>query len=157
SGNNFNFDVANIAVASLKNGTHKILQRGATYGRYVSASDGTGYLTFLNRGTLFAVPFDLQTLEIHGTPAPVLDDVGYSSNAGHGLIDFSRDGSLVYRNNVGSGNRVVQWLDIAGKTESLLAKPDVYVYPRLSPDGQRLAIVGTEGGSQDLWVYDVRG
>jgi serine/threonine-protein kinase len=157
SGNSINFDVSSIAVASLKDGTHKTLQRGATYGRYVSASDGTGYLTFLNRGTLFAVPFDLQTLEVHGTPAPVLDDVGESNSSGHGLIDFSRDGSLVYRNFGGSGDRLVQWLNAAGKTESLLAKPDVYVYPRLSPDGQRLAIVASEGGSQDVWVYDVRG
>jgi Tol biopolymer transport system component len=157
NGNNSNFDIASIAVASLKDGTHKILQRGATYGRYVSASDGTGYLTFVNRGALFAVPFDLQKLAVHGTPAPVFDDVGYSSAVGHGLMDFSRDGSLVYRSNSGSGNRVVQWLDAAGKTESLLAKSDVYTYPRLSPDGHRLAIVATEGGSQDLWVYDVHG
>jgi serine/threonine-protein kinase len=157
SGNNFNFDEASVAVASLKDGTHKILQRGASYGRYVSASDGTGYLTFVNHGALFAVPFDLQTVEVHGTPVPLLDDVGYSSNIGHALMDFSRDGSLVYRSYVGSGNRVVQWLDAAGKTESLLSKPDAYIFPRLSPDGQRLAIVATQGGSQDLWVYDVRG
>src|SRR5262249_40233943 len=57
----------------------------------------------------------------------------------------------------GSGNRVVQWLDAAGKTESLLAKPDAYIYPRLSPDGQRLAIVATQGGGQDVWVYDALG
>src|SRR5262245_34746767 len=72
-------------------------------------------------------------------------------------MDFSRDGSLVYRSNIGSGNRVVQWLDAAGKTESVLPKPDVYTYPRLSPDGQRLAIVATEGGGQDIWVHDSRG
>jgi serine/threonine-protein kinase len=157
SGNATNFDVASIAVASLKDGTHKILERGGTYGRYVSASDGTGYLAFVNRGTLFAVPFDLQKLEVHGTPVPVLDGVGYSSSLGYALMDFSRDGSLVYRSNLGSGNRVVQWMDSAGKTESLPAKPSAYIYPHLSPDGQRLAIVATEGGSQDLWVYDVRG
>src|SRR5262249_37644249 len=141
----------------LKDGTHKILQRGGTYGRYVSASDGTGYVTFVNRGVLFAVPFNLQTLEVHGTPVAVLDDVGYSSSLGYALMDFSKDGSLVYRGSVGKGNRVVQWLDAAGKIESRLAKPDAYTYPRLSPDGQRVAIVATEGGSQDIWVYDVLG
>jgi serine/threonine-protein kinase len=157
SGNSANFDVASIGVASLKDGTHKIVQRGGTYGRYVSASDGTGYLTFVSRGLLFAVPFDLQTLEVHGTPVPVLDDVGYSSSLGYALMDFSKDGSLVYRSSSGIENRVVQWLDASGKTESLLAKPDAYTYPRLSPDGQRLAIVATDGGSQDVWVYDVHG
>jgi Protein kinase domain/WD40-like Beta Propeller Repeat len=148
SENNANFDVAHIAVASLKDGTHKILQRDASYGRYVSASDGAGYLTFVKRGALFAVPFDLKTLQTHGTPAPVLDDVGYSSITGYGLIDFSRDRSLVYRSSMELGNRVVQWLDAAGKTETLLAKPDLYTYPRLSTDGQHLAVVDTQREGQ---------
>ena len=46
----------------------------------------------------------------------------------------------------------VQWLDAAGKTQPLLAKPGVYQRPRLSPDGQRLAL---DDGS-DIWVYEAR-
>jgi Tol biopolymer transport system component len=43
----------------------------------------------------------------------------------------------------------VQWLDAAGKTQPLLAKPDLYTRPSLSPDGKRLAISTT-----DIWVYE---
>jgi len=45
----------------------------------------------------------------------------------------------------------VQWLDGTGKTQPLLAKPDAYGYPRLSPDGERLAL-----STSDVWVYDWR-
>jgi len=43
----------------------------------------------------------------------------------------------------------VQWLDAAGKTQPLLAKPDSYVRPSLSPDGNKLAI-----STSDIWVYE---
>jgi Tol biopolymer transport system component len=44
----------------------------------------------------------------------------------------------------------VQWLDSAGKTQPLLARPGDYLYPTLSPDGNRLAL--TSAG--DIWVYE---
>jgi Tol biopolymer transport system component len=48
----------------------------------------------------------------------------------------------------------VAWLDGAGKTQPLLAKPGVYGRPTLSPDGQRLALNVIEGSRADIWVYD---
>jgi len=44
---------------------------------------------------------------------------------------------------------VVEWLESTGKTQPLLSKPDVYLYPRLSPDGRRLAI-----SAGDVWIYE---
>ena len=144
------WDQANIEVVSLGGGRRKTLQRGGTFGRYVPSSNSRdGHLIYVNRGTLFAVPFDPETLAVHGTPSPVLEQVSYS--AGDAQFDFSQKGTLVYR----SGGAVtgelltVQWLDGAGKMQPLLAKPDAYQSARLSPDGQRLAISTT-----DLWVYE---
>jgi eukaryotic-like serine/threonine-protein kinase len=48
----------------------------------------------------------------------------------------------------------VQWLDSAGKTEPLLAKPGFYQRPRVSPDGQRLALEVTEGSRSEIWIYE---
>jgi serine/threonine-protein kinase len=45
-------------------------------------------------------------------------------------------------------------LDSSGKTQPLLAKAGGYYTPRLSPDGQRLAISLESGKDQDVWVYD---
>ncbi len=152
-----NTDAASIDVVSVKDGTRKTLLRGGGFGRYVEASDGTGYLTYVNGGTLFAVPFDSAKLEVHGTPTPVLDGVGSLDSQGGARLSFSRTGTLVYRGGAALGTRVVRFMNAAGATETILERRDNYTYPRLSPDGQKLSIVATEGGSPDLWVYDVKG
>jgi serine/threonine-protein kinase len=145
------FDEASIEVMSLGDRRQKTLQRGGTFGRYLPS----GHLVYINRGTLFAVPFDLDTLAVRGTPSAVLEQVAYSVATGSAQLDFSQTGTLVYRNGrAGGGLVTVQWLDGAGKTQPLLEKPNIYERPRLSPDGQRLALAVAEGGNQDIWVYE---
>jgi serine/threonine-protein kinase len=48
----------------------------------------------------------------------------------------------------------LQWLDARGKTEPLRAKPGAYSNPRLSSDGNRVAMLVIEGSNRDIWVYD---
>jgi eukaryotic-like serine/threonine-protein kinase len=144
------FDTANIEVMSFKDHRRKTLVRGATYGRYLPS----GHLVYVSRGTLFAVPFDLDTLEVRGTPAPVLERVAYFAISGIASFDFSRTGTLVYGSGAEGNLVTVQWLDGAGKMQPLLAKPGYYGFSHLSPDGQRLALELTDGSNQDLWVYE---
>ena len=109
---------------------------------------------YINKGTLFAVPFDLNTLAVRGAPSPVLQEIAYNFGNGFAQFDFSRSGTLVYRSGGGVGRGTlftVQWLDGAGKTQPLLAKADNYLYPRFSPDGQRLAL-----SAGDIWIYEER-
>jgi serine/threonine-protein kinase len=137
---------AHIEVVSLGDRRQKTLQRQGTFGRYLPS----GHLVYLNHGTLFAVPLDVDRLEVRGSPVPVLDEVVYNASYnGSGQLDFSRNGMLVYKAG-GSGLVTVQWLDSASHTQPLLAKPGDYTYPTLSPDGNRLALIS--GG--DIWVYD---
>jgi hypothetical protein len=149
------FDGANIEVLSLADNRRKTLQRGGTFGRYLPASNGTGHLLYVNKGTLFAVPFDPEKLEVRGTPSPVLEEVAYGTISSSAQIDFSRNGTLVYRSG-GAGGELfaLAWLDGTGKAQPLLAKPGVYGRPSLSPDGQRLALEVTDGSGTNIWVYD---
>ena len=145
------YDTANIEVMSLADHRRKTLVRGGTYGRYLPS----GYLIYVNRGTLLAVPFDVDRLEVHGTPVPVLDQIGYNNIYGSAQIDFSQTGTLIYRSGeAGGGLLTVGWLDGAGKTQPLLAKPGIYGRPSMSPDGQRLALDVSEESGTDSWVYD---
>jgi serine/threonine protein kinase/Tol biopolymer transport system component len=145
------FDNANIDVMSLADHRRKTLVRGGTFGRYLPS----GHLVYVNRGTLFAVPFDVDRLEVHGTPAPVLDQIGYNTVQGSAQLDFSQAGTLIYRSGgAGGGLLTVAWLDGAGKTQPLLAKPGNYGRPSMSPDGQRLALEVTEGPGTDIWLYE---
>jgi serine/threonine-protein kinase len=144
------FDAANIEVMSLADHRTRTLVRGGTYGRYLPS----GHLVYVNRGTLFAVPFDVDRLEVHGTPAPVLDQIGDIGD-GSAQLDFSQTGTLIYRSGGAVGGRsTVAWLDGTGKAQPLLAKPGDYSNPSMSPNGQRLALNVTEGSVRVIWVYD---
>ena len=150
-------DKVTIEVLTLADGKRKIVARGGQSPRYLATSDRTGHLVYVNRDTLFAVPFDLDTLETRGTAVPVLDDVAYAGSVGTGHFDVSRTGTLVYRRAGGGAARLttLQWVDPLGKKESLLAKPGVYGNAILSPDGTRVALTVTERGIRyDVWVYD---
>jgi serine/threonine-protein kinase len=141
-------DGATIEVLSLRDGRRKTLVHGGAWARYLAS----GHLVYLSQGTLFAVPFDLDRLEIRGTPTPVLEEVEYSAASGAAQIDFSRNGTLVYRSSkVAAGLVTVQWLDDSGNTRPLLPVPGSYLSPTLSPDGNRLAL--TSAG--DIWVYEL--
>jgi serine/threonine-protein kinase len=149
------FDDASIEVLSLKSGQWKVVQRGGYFGRYLATSNGAGHLVYVHQGTLFAVGFDLDRLEVRGTPAPLLEDVAGNAGPGGGQFDVARNGTLVYLSGKFSNAiRPVAWMDSTGKTQPLLAAPGQYLTPRFSPDGNRLALAVGPGGGGDIQVYD---
>lgn len=152
-------DKATIEVVPLADRRRKTLVRGGSSPLYVATSNGVGHLLYSNKGTLFAIPFDLNRLATRGTAVPVLDGIAYEGIGGAPHFDISRTGILVYRKaSRGAADRVttIQWLEAAGKKERLLAKPGAYGAPSLSPDGKRLAVeVGAES-RRDVWVYDTQ-
>ena len=156
-------DKASVEVVTLADGHRKTLVPGGTSARYLPTANGSGHLIYTNKETLFAVPFDLNRLEVRGTAVPVLDDVAYQALSGGAQFDVSGSGTLVYRKKGGSRAQAmatIQWLSpstgVAGKKEPLRSKPGIYISPRLSPDGTRLAVMVMEQGATDLWVHDLR-
>jgi Tol biopolymer transport system component len=144
-------DTATIDVLSLVDGTRNTVARGGTYGRYLPP----GYLTYVNQGSLFAVAFDLERLEAdQRPPVPVLQDVLYSSTFGFAHLDVSRAGTVIYRRSTARRQLIAAWLDRAGLVEPWLSKPGEYTFPRLSPDGQRLAFVSAESGIRSAWIHE---
>jgi hypothetical protein len=115
------FDGANIEIVSLKDRRRKTLQRSAVFGRYMAAMNGAGYLLYVTRGTLFAVAFNLDALEVRGTPVQLQEQVAYSTNNGSAQFDFpsapSGPGTLVYRRGETAGGEpvTVQWLNAGGR------------------------------------------
>jgi len=150
------FDDAKLEAVTLPDHRRKTLLRGGTFARYLPVAGGRGYLIYLNRATLFAVPFDAEKLEIKGSPLPVLQQVSYSPMFGSAKISFSRNGTLLYRGRDIDTSRVaIQWLDSTGKVQPILDKDGLFVNPSISPDGQRLA-VANDDWKRGIWVYDIR-
>ncbi len=142
---------AEITLYSMAAGTRKTLVRGGFYARYLP----TGDIIYIHEGTLFAIPFDLNRLEITGQPTPILD--GVVSNAGNAgaQFSFSDGGNLVYA----AGKRIpgisIFWMDQEGKFSPLRSVAGVYNNLAFSPDGKRLAFDLREAGRNDVWVYEL--
>src|SRR5262249_30328268 len=111
-------DDAAIQVIDLRTRVTKTLLRRGYFGRYLPG----GYLVYVHEGTLFGVGFDVDRLEVKGTPTPLVEDVAGDSGLGGGQLDFSATGTLVYM----AGKEATQtwpiaWLDSSGRTQPLLA------------------------------------
>ena len=87
-------DRAHIVVQSLKSGERKTLIEGGSDARYVP----TGHLVYALSGSLYAVPFDAQRLEVTGAPVPIVEGVSRDTAAVTGAANyaFSNTGSLAY-------------------------------------------------------------
>ncbi len=151
-GGQFAFEDGVIEVVDVESRVRKVIHRGGYYPRYVS----TGHILYVHEGTLFALPFDVKSLEATGSQMPVLE--GLETNAGQGSAQYavSENGLLVYLE--GSDELKpfpIVWADREGHAETLWQETGIYGGPRLSPDGGRLAVSVLRDGNWDVWVYDL--
>ena len=158
-------DAAQVAVLDLQTGARKVLVRGGSHAHYVPSGPGSpkraeregGHLVYAAAGTLRAVPFDLATLETRGTPVPVVPAV-VTTFAGAVDAVVAGDGTLAYVSGSSvtglAAPRTLVWVDRQGRETPIPAPPRTYVYPRLSPDGGRVAVEATDQGI-DIWVWDL--
>ena len=138
-------DNAQIAVLELETGTYKVLVRGGSHAHYVP----TGHLVYGAGSALRAVPFDLNRLEAVGTPVPVLEQLATTAQ---GAVDavIAANGTMAYV--PGGTQDTVVWVDRQLREEPTRIPPGAYLYPRLSPDGQKVALSAER--ANDVWVYD---
>jgi hypothetical protein len=129
---------------------HRLTTRG-TYARYAPS----GHLVYVLDGSLQASPFDVKRLETTGPPVPVLENVEPNALLWNAQFALSESGSLAYVPGVGPGLRTLVWVDRQGAVMPLRAPERLYEYPRLAPDGQRLAVGIADKGRRDVWIYDL--
>jgi Tol biopolymer transport system component/tRNA A-37 threonylcarbamoyl transferase component Bud32 len=103
-------------------------------------------------GALSTVQFDARRLEISGQPTPAgITALVRASGAVQGAL--SPSGTLIYESR--SPSVQLGWVDQRGLFTSIGAEPRAYAYPRLSPDGKRVATSIYSGGRSDIWVYEL--
>jgi serine/threonine-protein kinase len=141
------FDTAEIAAVSLTDGSLKTLVRGGTFGRYAPS----GHLVYVNQGTLYASPFNLDRMELRGSPKPVLGGLDYNRLFGYAQFDWSRTGLLAYRRSASAGHFDVYWIE-GSRKRLAVDRPRRYSWPRISPDGNKLALVREESSGSSLWI-----
>ena len=84
-----------------------VARHGRAQGPHEGGADAhyvpTGHLVYVRSGTLMAVPFNLERLEVAGGPAVLVSDLmqatnvrAFHSNAGAGQFSLSASGALIY-------------------------------------------------------------
>jgi serine/threonine protein kinase len=139
-----------ITVQSLESGERKVLFGGLN-AMYLS----TGHLVFTqvnnNIASLMALPFDLDTLEVKGGPVPLLENTSARALSDSGTLIYVPGTSVS-----GSGSlRTLVWVDKEGNEEQIEAEPKMYQYPKISPDGTKVALTSNKSGNDDIWIYDL--
>ena len=122
-------------------------------GRTEASGDG-GWLLWERAGTLVAQPLDLSKSALTGEPVTLADGVAVEGRKYRSAVPVSAAGLVAYR--TGGGRRQLTWFDRSGAARATVGDQDGndLLYPRLSPDGRRVAVTRTVEGNVDLWLLD---
>src|SRR5262249_10588741 len=93
------WEKAQIVLQVLETGDRRVLIEGGTDARYIAS----GHLVYMKMGTLMAVPFDFQKMQLTGDPVALLENVMQAVNepnstgeTGAGQFAISSSGTLLY-------------------------------------------------------------
>ena len=129
------------------------------YSRYLP----TGHLVYtvgtnlmdIGGHNLFAVPFDAETLEVTGGAISMVENIRGPAGMHYAV---SGSGTLVYLPGVSGSlttGRTLVWVDRQGKEEPITAPPHMYRYPKISPDGTRVALgISSENNTGGIWIWN---
>ena len=141
-----------IMLHSLETGGEKELIEGDT-ARYLP----TGHIVYAKDNNLFAVPFDLGSLQTEGSPISMI--VGIMQTSGAPQYAVSDSGTLIYleQQNRRLYPRTLVWIDRQGKEDPVDAAANAYGQLSLSPDGTKVALTISSGNTpnttSDIWIY----
>ncbi|TDI37454.1 MAG: hypothetical protein E2P02_22740 [Acidobacteria bacterium] len=146
------YDDASIAVLDLETREYRVVLEGGMNPRY----SPTGHLVYARNGALFAVPFNLDALEVRGTPTQVVTGIATSPVAANAEYAFSSSGTLVFVAGTSWGEDFkIVVVDRQGRMEPLVESTEAYFdLPRYSPDGT-LLVVPVDSANASLWLYDI--
>ena len=115
----------------------------------------TGHLWYGLNESLMAVAFDVTESKVVGRPITLMRSVASSGTSGVVQASISRDGTLAYAAGLSdTDERTLVWVDRKGQSQAIPAEPRGYSFPRLSPDGKKIA-VSTVYPTADVLVYDI--
>ena len=141
-----------IMAVDANGGVPREVVKGGRLPRYLPS----GHLTFVRGGVLYAMRFDLATLQPKGESVPVVDGVAQDVLQSIPNFAISDKGTLAYQaaTSTDSAQAPIMWLRASGPLIPLRSQGSTYSHPRFSPDGTRVAMAIVDGTQADIWVYD---
>ena len=143
-------DSLRLGVVSLKDGTVTDLGMPGTNATYVTS----GHVVFGRAGGIvMAAPFSLSKRAFTGPATQLLESVWQGSGGATGYA-VSDNGTLVYHAGAGAGKNPLVVVSRAGRERLIPGEPTGFLFPRISPDGRRIAVSATVLISGGLWLVD---
>ena len=149
------WDKARIVAETLQSHERTTVIDGGSNARYLP----TGHLVYTLGGVVFALRFDVKRMMPIGSPVPVVEGVRRSLTGG-AQFGISDTGSLAYLSGPVSttgGQLSIGLFDRTGGSELLNVQPGAYQFPRMSPDGKRIAVGSDDGKEAHIWIYELSG
>jgi serine/threonine-protein kinase len=151
STSNFAWNDAQINIQIVGGADRVDLLQGGTQPRFAS----TGHLLYARGGFLMAAPFDTRRLAVTAPAFRVLEGLRQSPSSGSAQYGVSETGTLVYLAGSMVGREAsLVWVRRDGEEQMLSDAPRAYQFPRVSPDGRRVAVSIADEESH-IWSYDV--
>ncbi len=155
--NHAGFDEAQngIYLGSIDSPTMKLVLASDSAGQYAS-----GYLLYHSQTALLAQKFDPTTATLSGDPMPIADYVQYDPSIWRTTFSASDEGTLITVSGASTEGGDLIWVDRSGKD---IGKAIPELAPglagqlfgmRLSPDGQRLALMLGQPKAE-IFVFDL--
>ena len=151
---------AKIFLYSVESGERKELFEGL-FGRYLPTGHIVYALGKLDSADLFAVAFDPASLKVIGSPVSMLTKIVMpAAISASGTMAYRTPSQGVSGNGAGAGNvvnppRTLFWVDRKGQETVIEMPPGHYRYPKISPDGTRLALTNAATVDENVWVWDI--
>ena len=143
-------DTSKVEVLSFETGERRTLANGNNP-HYLL----TGHVVFARSDSLWAVPFDIERLDVLAPPVPVLEGVWIGRQFAPQFA-LSAGGALIYVPGAGSAASMLAWIDRTGRETALNLPSGNYTAARLSPDGERIALlVSSLQDLSHLWISEV--
>ena len=107
-------------------------------------------------------PFDLGALDVKGSQISVVEGVRRANANGAAQFSLSGTGSLIFISGPVSAANPMTGIALLDRKkemiEPLKVQPKAYAYPRVSPDGTRVALSVDDGGKDaNVWIQDLVG
>jgi serine/threonine-protein kinase len=114
-----------------------------------------GHLIFSRSGTLFAVAFDPDRLEVRGTPVPILEGVLHNDAFLTTQYAVSESGRLAYMPAPPPQDRQMAIVDRRGAVSMAHPLRGRLFNPRVAPDGRRVAVTVAREDTYSIAIVDV--
>jgi Tol biopolymer transport system component len=165
--------VGHVRPQFLPDGRHFLFQAAGTpnrSGAYLASLDGlaptrltesgsgiaymhSGWMVFERDGSLIAQRLDADKASLMGEPV-TLTAAAAATDSGSSGVSVASGGLIAYRASSGR-TRQLQWFNHKGELLGTVGDEDPTISnPRISPDGQRIAVDRTVNGNADIWLLD---